>query len=698
MSAKKYVVFDDGGLKALVNQTKANKTTAADNTAAVDGLTTDLQEMSTQITDVLGEVETCLNELDTVKADTATVTEELEKKVDKVSGKGLSTNDYTTAEKTKLSGIATGANKYTHPSTHPASMIEGLATVATSGKYSDLIGTPTSLPNAGALTFTGAVNATYDGSSAKTVNIPVASVNGKTGEVSLSASDVNALPDTTVIPTVPTKISAFTNDKGYLTSFTETDPTVPAWAKESTKPTYTASEVGALSTSVKGKAGGVAELDSNGKVPTAQLPSYVDDVLEYSAKASFPSTGEAGKIYVDTSTNKTYRWSGTAYVEISASLALGTTSSTAYRGDYGDSAYKHSQITSGNPHGVTKSHVGLGSVVNTGDSATPVSGGTTKFTTGGAYTELNKKVDKTTTVNGHALSDDVTVTKSDVGLGNVENKSSATIRGELTKANVTDALGYTPPTSDTTYSAAGSSLGLVKSGGDVTISSGVITVKDDSHNHTIANVDNLQTTLDNKADKSHGVHYIEGGGTTDTTNKVATWIGSHSDISEYYAGLMIAYKIGTAGSTTTTLNINNLGAVTVVKNATSAISTSFAVNSVILLVYTVDGTTAYWKAHDYDANTRNTVGDYRKNGTKLYFVGTTSSDSSASSSYATSYTNSNCYVGTDNCLYSNGAKVATSTEVGNVEDQLTELAKRVTALEQALASLNVGFVATEADM
>ena len=64
-------------------------------------------------------------------------------KVDKVSGKGLSTNDYTTAEKTKLSGIETGANKYTHPDTHPASMITGLATVATSGSYNDLSNKPT---------------------------------------------------------------------------------------------------------------------------------------------------------------------------------------------------------------------------------------------------------------------------------------------------------------------------------------------------------------------------------------------------------------------------------------------------------------------------------------------------------------------------------------------------------------------------
>lgn len=119
-----------------------------------------------------------------------------------------------------------------------------------------------------------------------------------------------------------------------------------------------------INTSAKGTSNGVAELDANGKVPSSQLPSYVDDVLEYSAKSSFPATGETGKIYVDTSTNKTYRWSGSAYVEISPSLALGETSSTAYRGDRGKAAYDHSQTTSGNPHNVTKSDVGLGNVGN----------------------------------------------------------------------------------------------------------------------------------------------------------------------------------------------------------------------------------------------------------------------------------------------------------------------------------------------
>ena len=105
-----------------------------------------------------------------------------------------------------------------------------------------------------------------------------------------------------------------------------------------------------------------------GTIAAANLPSYVDDVLEYDGTSKFPSTGEAGKIYTDTTTNKIYRWGGSSYVVISDTIALGETSSTAYRGDRGKIAYDHSQITSGNPHNVTKSDVGLGSVDNTSDA------------------------------------------------------------------------------------------------------------------------------------------------------------------------------------------------------------------------------------------------------------------------------------------------------------------------------------------
>ena len=249
--------------------------------------------------------------------------------------------------------------------------------------------------------------------------------------------------------------------------------------------------------SAKGANNGVATLGSDGKVPSSQLPSYVDDVLEYANKNSFPSTGVSGIVYVDAATNKTYRWSGSAYVVIGTDLALGETSSTAFAGDKGKIAYEHSQVTSSNPHNVTK---------------------------------------------------------SDLGLSNVENKSSVTIRSELTKENITNALGYTPPESDTKYThptytakesglykvtvdstghisnasavtkeditalgipaqdtvytlpSAGTNLGGVKSGGDVTISDGIITVTDDSHNHIINNIDGLQDVLNNKASTDHGTH------------------------------------------------------------------------------------------------------------------------------------------------------------------------------------------------
>ena len=130
------------------------------------------------------------------------------------------------------------------------------------------------------------------------------------------------------------------------------------YSAQNPPPIPTPAQVGAIPATEKGSAGGVAELDSSGHVPSSQLPSYVDDVLEYASQSAFPATGETGKIYVALNTNLTYRWSGSAYVEISPSLALGETSSTAYRGDRGKTAYDHSQVVSGNPHHVTAAEVG----------------------------------------------------------------------------------------------------------------------------------------------------------------------------------------------------------------------------------------------------------------------------------------------------------------------------------------------------
>lgn len=85
-----------------------------------------------------------------------------------------------------------------------------------------------------------------------------------------------------------------------------------------------------LDSSKVGVANGVASLDTSGKVPASQLPSFVDDVVEINGINNAPTTGEVDKIYVDTVTNKTYRWSGTAYVEISASDIVTASENNGY--------------------------------------------------------------------------------------------------------------------------------------------------------------------------------------------------------------------------------------------------------------------------------------------------------------------------------------------------------------------------------
>ena len=97
----------------------------------------------------------------------------------------------------------------------------------------------------------------------------------------------------------------------------------------------TIEELDGIRNDEKGIPNGVATLDEAGKIPVGQLPSYVDDVLEFNNLSSFPAVGEPSKIYVDKDKNLTYRWGGSSYVEISKSLALGETSSTAYAGDKG---------------------------------------------------------------------------------------------------------------------------------------------------------------------------------------------------------------------------------------------------------------------------------------------------------------------------------------------------------------------------
>lgn len=202
------------------------------------------------------------------------------------------------------------------------------------------------------------------------------------------------------------------------------------------------SQLGVASTST---VTGVATLDTTGKVPSTQLPSYVDDVVEgyydattgkfyKDADKTVEIPGESGKIYVDLTTNKTYRWSGTQFTVISETLALGETATTAYYGDKGKTAYEHSQSAHAR--------------VDATKTAESSNNGYVKINDVDTLVYSHPQATGFTSTNPHGT------TASDVGLGNVDNKSSETIRSEITKTNVTTALGYEPATQDLATSSA----------------------------------------------------------------------------------------------------------------------------------------------------------------------------------------------------------------------------------------------------
>ena len=144
------------------------------------------------------------------------------------------------------------------------------------------------------------------------------------------------------------------------------------------------------------------------------------------------------------------------YIKDKISSVLGLTSAKV-------SSYDSHLTNKDNPHSVTKSQVGLGSVVNTGDSAKPVSGGTTKFTTGGAYTELNKKVDK---VDGKGLSsNDFTDTYKDK-LDNIDTAVTADSSNLVTSGAVSTAISTEVTNRNTAITNAINNLDVSSVGGD----------------------------------------------------------------------------------------------------------------------------------------------------------------------------------------------------------------------------------------
>ena len=161
--------------------------------------------------------------------------------------------------------------------------------------------------------------------------------------------------------------------------------------------TVTTQSIGAIPTTEKGANNGVAELDATGKVPSTQLPSFVDDVVEVANYQALPATGESGKIYVTLDTNRTYRWGGTAYVEISESLAIGETATTAFAGNRGKAledavAGLATVATSGSYNDLTdKPSIPTKTSDLTNDSSFVVSTDLAAVATSGSYNDLTDK-------------------------------------------------------------------------------------------------------------------------------------------------------------------------------------------------------------------------------------------------------------------------------------------------------------------
>ena len=180
-----------------------------------------------------------------------------------------------------------------------------------------------------------------------------------------------------------------------------------------------------VATSLLGAANGVATLDANGTILTTQLPSYIDDVLEYANLAAFPGMGETGKIYVAKDTNKTYRWSGSVYVYITSGAV--------------DSVNGLTGVVS-----LSKSDLGLGNLDNTSDDNKPISTATQSALNGkqasGTYsTDIHGNITALNAVSGINGGDE-TLTSIKTKLGAASSSNS----GYLTNTDFSNFSGKQP--------------------------------------------------------------------------------------------------------------------------------------------------------------------------------------------------------------------------------------------------------------
>ena len=240
----------------------------------------------------------------------------------------------SSADKKKLDGIENNANNYTHPASAAGAKASGLYKVQTDANGHVI----------------GAVNVVKGDITALGVPAQDTTYVDATG----SASGLMSASDKTKLDGLDTALAG-KSDVGHTHEIANINGLQTALdGKAASGHKHDASDITTGTMSVDrlpsitdDKISSVSAEKITGTIPSENLPSYVDDVIEVENHSSLPPTGEAGKIYVDKQTNKTYRWGGSDYVEISASLALGSTSSTAFRGDYGEAAYNHAVTNKG---------------------------------------------------------------------------------------------------------------------------------------------------------------------------------------------------------------------------------------------------------------------------------------------------------------------------------------------------------------
>lgn len=495
----------------------------------------------------------------------------LDNKVDKVSGKGLSTNDYTTEEKEKLSNIEAEAQVN----------VQSDWNVADASSDAFIKNKPTSMPASDVYawakeeekpSYTATeVGADSKGSAATALTLAKEYTNEEIGKLEIPTSlselsddaEYRTVTDTEKntwnqksdfsgkyedlegTPSIPSKVSELENDSNFLTSYTETDPTVPAWAKEPTKPAYTFDEVGAEKVGV---ASGLVNTHNTNTEAHNDIRTLIEDIttrlnaLANSTDTELDQMAELVEYIKDNreliegvTTNKVNvsdivnnLTTNVANKPLSAAQGVAIKELIDLLQEEVDGKADASDLTS---------HTGNTTVHITATERTNWNAAKTHADSTHARTDATKVESSTTNGNIKINGTETTVythpsgtnphgtTKSDLGLGNVENKSSATIRGELTKENVTTALGYTPPTTDTKYThpttsgnkhiPSGGSEGQIlrwasdgtavwgnDSNTTYTLSSFGITATKDEINYVDGVTSNIQTQLNSKAASS----------------------------------------------------------------------------------------------------------------------------------------------------------------------------------------------------